>query len=66
MQSLVPVLEVDARRRWSPKVSCFDALEWGDGISSAVHGLDEMKRAGAYSEKLRLRNSETPPKLLAH
>ena len=66
MQSLVPVLEVDARRRWSPETWCFDASEWGEGICSAVRELDKVQRAGAYSEKCRFRNLEPPPRLLAH
>ena len=66
MESQVPILEVDARRVWSPRVFCFDDSEWGEGILSTLVEPSEAASIGAYSEKWRFRAREPPPRELAH
>ena len=66
MESVVPLLEVDAKRSWSGKVYCFDASEWGEGVQMILLEPEAVASIGAYSERWIFRSHEPPSRELAH
>ena len=66
MKAMLPVMEVDIAKPWAEKLFCFDASEWGEGITFSYQDGATNQDIGRYSERWRFKDGEPPPRVAAH